>query len=391
MTPRADAVAAAAMRSNDVEILPVGTRGTRRAFLDLPWRLYRDDPTWRGPLKIERRLHISRYNPYFEHARWQGFLAMRGGEPVGRISAQVDDLHRARYGPDTGHFGMLEAVDDGAVFAALLGAAEAWLRERGTRRVTGPFSFSVNQECGLLVEGFDTPPAVMMPHGRPWYGPRLEALGYRQARDLLAYWINTDFEPPPVMVALLKRYQKRIRIRTMQRSRFRQELELLSELFNDAWSENWGFVPFTEAEFAELGLLLRLAVPDDLIQIAELDGEPAAFVVGLPDLNAAARDLDGRLLPFGWARLLWRLKRGLVPTGRVPLMGVRKRLQKSTLGSALALGVIGAVKQTLFRRGIRHVELSWILEDNAGMRSILEAIGSDLYKRYRLYSRDLRG
>ncbi|MCC7410366.1 MAG: N-acetyltransferase [Gammaproteobacteria bacterium] len=379
------------MRSNDVEILPVGTRRTRRAFLDLPRRLYRDDPIWRGPLTIERRLHVSRYNPYFEHARWQGFLAMRGGEPVGRISAQVDDLHRARYGPDTGHFGMLEAVDDGAVFAALLGAAEAWLRERGTRRVTGPFSFSVNQECGLLVEGFDTPPAVMMPHGRPWYGPRLEALGYRQARDLLAYWINTDFEPPPVMVALLKRYQKRIRIRTMQRSRFRQELELLSELFNDAWSENWGFVPFTEAEFAELGLLLRLAVPDDLIQIAELDGEPAAFVVGLPDLNAAARDLDGRLLPFGWARLLWRLKRGLVPTGRVPLMGVRKRLQKSTLGSALALGVIGAVKQTLFRRGIRHVELSWILEDNAGMRSILEAIGSDLYKRYRLYSRDLRG
>lgn len=391
MTPRADAAAAAAMRSNDVEILPVGTRATRRAFLDLPWRLYRDDPTWRGPLKIERRLHVSRYNPYFEHARWQGFLALRGGEPVGRISAQVDELHRARYGPDTGHFGMLEAADDGAVFAALLGAAEAWLRDRGTRRVTGPFSFSVNQECGLLVEGFGTPPAVMMPHGRPWYGPRLEALGYRQARDLLAYWINTDFEPPPVMVALLKRYQNRIRIRPMQRSRFRQELELLSELFNDAWSENWGFVPFTAAEFAELGLLLRLAVPDDLVQIAELDGEPAAFVVGLPDLNAAARDLDGRLLPFGWARLLWRLKRGLVPTGRVPLMGVRKRLQKSTLGSALALGVIGAVKQTLFRRGIRHVEMSWILEDNAGMCSILEAIGSDLYKRYRLYSRDLRG
>ncbi len=375
--------------TSTVEIRAVRGRADLAAFIELPWRVYRDDARWRAPLRLERRLHLSRMNPFFEHGRWQAFLALCSGEVVGRISAQIDDLDRGLHGAGRGLFGLLEAVDDARVFAALMNAAETWLRARGSDTVLGPFNLSINQECGLLVDGFDTPPVVMMPHGRRWYGPQLEALGYTGAKDLLAYWVNTDFEPPRVMRGLLDRYAGRIRVRPLARRRLARELETLRELFNDAWSQNWGFVPFTQAEFADLGRVLRLFVPDDLVQIAELDGVPAAFIVGLPDLNAAAHDLNGRLAPLGWARLLWRLRRGRVPTGRVPLMGVRRQYQKSPLGSALAFAVIAQVKQKLYARGIGHVEMSWILEDNAGMRSILEAIGSTAYKRYRIYARRL--
>lgn len=372
-----------------LEVVAVTGRADRRAFLELPWRLYRDDPAWRAPLRLERRLHFSAHNPFLRHGEWQPFLALRNGEAVGRASAQIDRLHRARYGPDTGHFGLLEGVDDAQVFAALLGAVEGWLAQRGARRVTGPFNLSINQECGLLVEGFDTPPVVMMPHGRPWYGRHVEAAGYRPVRDLLAYWIHTDFDPPHVMRALIARYAARIRVRPLAKRALAAEVEILRDLFNDAWAENWGFVPFTREELADLGRMLRFLVPEPLVQIAELDGAPAAFIVGLPDLNAAAADLDGRLLPCGWMKLLARVRGGRVATGRVPLMGVRRRYQRSPLGSALAFAVIDAVKRALYAHGIGHVEMSWILEDNAGMRSILEAIGSRVYKRYRLYEKSL--
>lgn len=374
-----------------VTVLPVQGSADLWRFIDVAGAIHGDDPAWIAPLRLERRLHLSRHNPFFEHGEWQAWIAWREGLPVGRISAQVDRLHREIYGPDTGHFGLVEAVDDAEVFGALFQAAESWLQTRGTRTVTGPFNLSVNQECGLLVEGFSRPPMVMMPHGRPWYGPRVEAEGYAPARDLLAYWVNTDFTPPRVMESLLRRYGSAVRLRTLRRDRMAEELEILRDLFNDAWSENWGFVPFTAAEFADIGATLKLLVPDDFVQIAELAGEPVAFIAALPNVNEAAADLDGHLLPLGWAKLAWRLKREQVRTGRVPLMGVRKRFQNSPQGIALAFQVIQAVKQALYRRGILEVEMSWILDDNKGMRHILEVIGSTLYKRYRIYSKTLAG
>lgn len=372
-----------------LEIRPVVRARERRAFLRVPQYFHGDDPAWITPLHLERRLHMSARNPYFRHAEWQGWLALRDGHPVGRISAQVDRLHREHHGDDTGHFGFLDAVDDPEVFAALLDAAESWLRARGTRRVTGPFSFSINQECGVLVEGFEHPPVVMMPHNGAWYGHRLEERGYEPAADLLAYWIDTDFVHPRAMVAVLRRFSRRIHIRTLRTRDLKAELATLRELFNDAWADNWGFVPFTEEEFDDLGQTLKILLPDDYIQIAELDGEPAAFIVAMPDLNHAIRDLHGRLLPLGWARLLWRLGGGRPRQGRVPLMGVRRAHQQGTLGAALALGVIAAVQAALVRRGVKGVELSWILEENTGMRTILESFGARIYKRYRLYQRQL--
>lgn len=377
------------MGASEVEVVPVRSSRELWRFIDVTYRIYHDDPAWIPPLRLERRLHLSRHNPFFEHGEWQAWIALRDGVPLGRISAQVDRLHRERYGAETGHFGFLDAMDDAEVFAGLFHAAESWLRERGARTITGPFNLSINQECGLLVDGFSRPPVVMMPHGRPWYGDRVQAQGYQPVKDMLAYWVRTDFTPPRIMESLIRRYGPAVRLRTLRRDHMQEELEILRDLFNDAWAENWGFLPFTRAEFAEIGAGLRVLVPDDFVQIAELDGEPVAFIAALPNINEAAADLSGHLLPFGWAKLVWRLKRGGIHTGRVPLMGVRRPFQNRPQGIALAFLVIQALKEALFRRGIREVEMSWILDDNKGMRHILEAIGSDLYKRYRIYCKHL--
>lgn len=333
-------------------------------------------------------MHLSeRHNPYFEHARWKAWVAYRGRRPVGRISAQIDDLDRSYHGPDRGHFGLLEAVDDPEVFSALFRAAERWLGAEGARRVLGPFNLSINQECGLLVEGFDHPPTVMMGHGTRYYPAQLERLGYGPAKDLLAYWIEAGHPWPRAARVMLDRYARRVRTRRFDSTRMGEELELLRGLFNEAWAKNWGFVPFTEAEFTDLGKTLHLLVDDDLVQIVELDGEPAAFIVLLPNINEAIRDLHGRLLPFGWAKLLWRLKRHRIRTGRITLMGVRSQYHNTRLGAALALSAVDAVHPPGLARGMRAAELSWILEDNHGLLNILEAIGARLYKRYRIYEK----
>lgn len=388
--------AAASYRKNHghrdwpVVVRPFERRGDFATFLDLPRQFYHKDPHWVQPLRLERRQHLSKRNPLFQHLDWQGWIAWRGKQPVGRISAQLDHLHQQCHGDDTGYFGMLEAEDHAAVFAALTAQAEGWLRTRGARRVVGPFNLSINDECGLLVEGFDRPPMFMMGHARPYYAHRLEEQSYSTAKDLLAYWMpaaDLSFTPP--MRRLMARYQDRIRIRAISRERFAEDLGSLREIFNDAWSENWGFVPFTQPEFHELGRNLRLFVAYDLIQIAEVDGMPAAFIVALPNINEAIRDLNGRLMPFGWIKLLWRLKVRYPVTGRIALMGVSKRYQFSRLGPALALTLIAAIQEPVMAKGMRAVEMSWILEDNSGMRNILENIGTKLYKRYRLYQKSL--
>jgi GNAT superfamily N-acetyltransferase len=375
----------------DIEIRSVDTRQDKNEFINLPWQIYADDPHWVPPLKLERRLHFSSLNPFFKHGRWHAWLAFKNGKPVGRISAQLDELHRQRYGGNTGHFGFIEGIDDPKVFSALFKVAEEWLIEQGATEITGPLGFSLNQECGILVEGFDTPPVVMMPHSRVWYGKYLEKVGYKPCKDLLAYWVNVDFEPSEVLLRVLSRYDGRIKLRTLNRSRFSEEMELLRDMFNDAWSENWGFVPFTEAEFAELGMSLRFLVPDDLIQIAEVNGEAAAFIAAIPNINELIGDLNGRLFPFGIFKLIWRIKNRCAKTGRVPLMGVRKKYQKKAIGSALTFLTVDAVRYKLFEKGIKEVEMSWILENNTGIRAFLEnVVQCSIYKRYRLYQKSLK-
>ena len=376
--------------SSAVRTTVVSSKSDRGRFLATPARVFADDPAWRAPLKIERRIHLSAtHNPAFEHLDFCAWLAWRDSVCVGRISAQIDRLRKPVHGDDVGYFGMLDAVDDPDVFSALIDVAEAWLRERGMRRVHGPFNLTINEECGLLVDGFDTPPMVMMGHARPYYAHRLEALGYRKAVDLHAYWIALDFSRPRVMQRLLARYDRRVTVRPIDGKNFVAELDVIRDLFNDAWAKNWGFVPITVEEFRDMGKTLKLLLPNQLVQIAEVDGEPAAFIVGLPNINEAARDLDGSLLPTGLFKLLWRLKVRFPETSRVPLMGVRQKYQSGPLGAALAYSVIGALQTELLACGATGCELSWILETNKGMRDIIESIGGNVYKTYRLYDKAL--
>jgi hypothetical protein len=338
---------------------------------------------------IERREHLSPHNPYFEHAQFQSWIAYRNASAVGRISAQIDQLHIERHHKKEGFFGMIEAEDNHETFKALFDTAEDWLGNHGMHRVLGPYNLSINQEPGLLVDGFDTPPCLMMGHARPYYGPRIEENGYQKAKDLIAYIIDGNFRHSAAMQAIVKRAEKRVTIRSLRKSNFVEDLKIIEDIFNDAWSENWGFIPFTEAEFKQLGKDFKLILDFELVKIAEVDGAPAAFLVVLPNINEAIRDLNGRLLPFGWLKLLWRLKVRFPQTARIPLMGVRKQYHDSLLGAALAFMVIRGVQAPGLKRGIKKVELSWILEDNKGMSDIIESIGGTAYKTYRIYSKDL--
>lgn len=367
----------------------VSGRKQLKEFISLPQRLYADEPNWVTPLWFEQMHRFTDKNPFFEHAQWQAWLVRRGPRVVGRISAQIDSLFQETHGEKIGYFGLIEAEDDPKIFELLLGLAEEWLRERGMEKIRGPFNLSVNEECGLLVDGFQTPPFIMMGHAHKYYSNRVEAVGYAKVKDLLAYAIRPDFDAPRVMQRLLRGVGDSIKVRNFQRKRKQEELATLRDIFNDSWSGNWGFTPFTKAEFDDIGDLLTLLVDDDFIQIAEIDGRPVAMIVAIPDINQILRDMNGRLLLFGWLRLLWRLKVKYPNRARVMLMGVRKEYQQSRLGSALAFQVMDSVRQGLIRRKIDSVEMSWILEDNEGMKGIIEAIGGDPYKRYRIYEKTL--
>src|SRR3954470_14414048 len=387
--------------SMGLTIRAVEDASDRKTFVDLAFALNRRDPNWVPPLKTEvHGLLDPRTNPWFEHAEARLFLAERalpggGSRPVGRISAQVDQLVLEHMGAGLGQWGMFEAEDQ-EVAAALLHRAEAWLRGRDMTRSMGPFSLSIWDEPGLLVSGFDHPPTVMMGHNSDAYPPWVEAEGYRGVKDLYTYALDVTGDFPPLVQRIVASGERnpRIRIRAVDKSRFDQEAALLLGILNDAWSDNWGFIPLTEAEIAYAGKKLKPIVFEDLIRVAEYDSgsgfEPVAFMLTLPDLNRLTADLDGRLFPFGWAKLLWRLKRARFPGGRVPLMGVLKKLHGPRLASQLAFMMIEYIRRAgVAHYGMTRGEIGWILEDNQPMRSIADAIDSKINRVYRIYEKAL--
>lgn len=371
-------------------VLPVDTSRRRNDFLRLPAHLYARDPHWIPPLEFELRERIWGNNPYLKHASVQAWVAYDAEDrPVGRITAQWDLLHQETHGDQRGAFGLFEADEDPAIAGALFDVATAWLKTQGAKRLRGPLNLSVNEECGLLVEGFDSPPCVMMGHALPRYDATLRSVGLQPAKDLLAYRVAPDFEAPRVMRRLAEAGGASVKVRSLDTRNRARELALIRDIFNDAWSRNFGFVPFTEAEFEDVGRMVTLLSPSDYVQIAEVNDVPVAFIVAMPNINEITCRLGGKLLPLGWLKLLWGLKIRHPRSARVPLMGVRQSYQHSRLGPGLAFLVIDAVRKSLCARGVRDVEMSWILEDNSGMRSIIEAIGGQLYKRYRLYDMEL--
>ena len=380
------------MNQAPVNLRAVESKADRKAFVDFAWRVYRDDPAWVPPLKDEVHALISpAKNPWFEHARAKLWLAERGGETVGRISAQVDDLVQQHMGQGTGQWGMFEALDAEAA-SALIQAAEDWLRDQGMARALGPISLSIWDEPGLEIEGFAEPPTVMMGHHRPEYRAWIEAVGYAKARDLLTYEVDIAHWSDPRIARLIEAGERnpRIRIRRVDKSNFAEEARVILNLLNDAWSSNWGFVPLTESEIAYAGKKLKPIIYEDLVRIAEYDGEQVAFMITLPDINELIRDLDGELFPFGWAKLLWRLHKPRTRRARVPLMGVARKLHNTRLATQLAFMLIEFTRRDAVGKfGIETGEFGWILEDNKGMLSIAELPGARINHRYRIYQKTL--
>ena len=261
-------------RGHGITLEVMSGRRSLRDFLALPHRLYADDPAWIAPLNFQQRERFSSRNHFFDHARWRGWIAYREGRPVGRITAQIDDMHLAQHNDGAGYFGMFEADRDDEVVSTLFAAAEDWLRAEGMRQVRGPFNLHVNEEVGLLVDGFTTPPFVLMGHALPWYGAAVEAQGYRPVKDLLAYHVRPDFEAPRVMTRLADRISDRVAVRPANRKHLAEDAAVMRDIFNDAWHNNWGFVPLAEEEWVETVTTLGKLMPEEYIQIAEYDGEP---------------------------------------------------------------------------------------------------------------------
>ena len=376
---------------------PVLTKADRKAFIDLPFRLYRDDPHWVPPLKREALgLITPEKNGWFSHAKARLFLAEENGQVVGRISAHIDTLALTMpaekgFGPGVGQWGLMEAERED-VFTALLAAAEGWLRAQGMHRALGPISMSVWEEPGLLIQGFDHAPTVMMGHAKPEYQGWIEGAGYTPVKQMMTYDLDITQEFPRLVKRIIKSGEAnpRIRVREVDKSRFDEEARIILSILNDAWSDNWGFVPLTEPEIKDVGAKLKPIVFPDLIRIAELDGRPVAFMITLPNLNEAIKPLGGSLFPFGWAKLLLWLRAPKVRTVRVPLMGVLKELQASRLASQLAFMMIEYVRAASVEHyGASRGEIGWVLDDNQGMRSIAETIESRVNKVYQVYGREL--
>lgn len=378
--------------SSRVSVRPVLSKQDKKQFLDVPFALYGRDTNWIAPLYFERFEHLDpKKNPYFQHAETQLFLAEMNGKPVGRISAQIDRLHLDRYHDATGQFGFLEAPNDPDVFAALFEAAQEWLKARGMIRVRGPFSFSINDEMGLLVDGFNHPPNMMMGHALPYYAIRVEEAGFAKAKDVIAYYYDDKSTLPKALSIAYERAMKstNIEVRPLDKKNLSRDLDIILSIHSDAWSENWGFVPFTPEELKVLGDNLKILVKKEYIAIASFKGAPAAFSVTLPNINEWITGLNGKLLPFGWAKLAWNLFGRAPSSVRMPLMGVRKEFHGTLTGSSLALAVIETVRRYHIARGAKSGELSWILEDNFPMRHMIEALGAVPYKTYRIYEKAL--
>jgi hypothetical protein len=373
--------------SGAVEVVAVNSPAEMDRFIRLPFALYASDPNWVPPLLLEREEALSpKKNPYFQHAEAKFWLARQDGRDVGRISAQIDRLVKD---PEVGHFGMIAAEDRPEVFAALFAAAEGWLRERGKKRVLGPFNLSINEETGLLVDGFDTPPMLLMGHDARYTGPRIEALGYVKAKDVIAYIRDTESElPSTVQRFIARRLPGTMKVRNLDTKRYKEEFDTVTEIFNDAWSQNWGFIPFTEAEIAHMAKSLKPLIDPKCVVIVELNGRAIGFGIALPNLNELIADFKGKLIPFNWLKLLWRMKRG-ARTARVPLMGVRRSFNGGLIGGLAPLLIIDSIRKALRDKGVRQVEMSWILENNRPMRHMIEQLGGVAYKTYRVYEKPL--
>lgn len=372
-----------------IVVTEVKSRAERDAFIKFPWRIYANDPVWVPPLIIERREFLDqKKHPFFEHGAAAMFLARRGGEIVGRILASDDPNYNTLHGSNVGCFGMFESIDDPAVAQVLFDAAEGWVRQRGRNEMMGPIDYSTNYVCGLLVDGFEHPPTVLTSHNPPSYAALLEGCGYAKTKDFFAWWLADRAQA----VSRLRRFALRIKnreiatIRSADLTRIGAESRRMREVYNQAWEKNWGFVPFTPKEFDFMAKELKPIIEPDFTLIADVAGEPAGFILCVPDINVALRHANGRLtrfgLPIGLVKLLYHKRR--IRTVRLVALGVVPKYRRHGIAEIL---VLRAIESVMIRQGYEEGECSLVLEDNHLMNRFLAAIGAEKYKTYRIYSR----
>lgn len=382
------------MTSDQIEISQVSSKAEMQQFLELPYQIYAHEKNWVAPLRFERTAQLNpQKNPGLSGLEMAHFLAKKNGQTVGRISAIKNENHLKRYRDQSGHFGYFDAINDEVVKTKLLKRAERWIKGQGLTKMVGPFNASINEEMGVLIDGFDTPPVLMMPFGRPDYQDTFETNGFKKAVDVFAFW--TDMHagyPRPKIVTTMTNYVQNddnIVLRPMRAGQFMDEVKLAMRIFNDAWSENWGFLPFSDTQIKHMAQELKPIIIKDFFWVCEYQGKPAAFILMVPNINEAISDFDGKLLPTGWAKLLYRLKIKGLKTARIPLMGVRKEYQRTKAGLAMAASLSEKVFEMGRKRGFTHVEMSWILEDNKSMIRIIEQAQGVPYKTYRMYEKSL--
>lgn len=369
----------------------VGAGARVSDWIAVPPFVHRDDPHFVRRLDLEERLRVQRwYNPFFKTGEAALFVAFRDGRPVGRISAQIDELHRARHDPGAGHFGFFDCIDDLDVSTALFDAARQWLAERGSTSILGPFSFSINEEAGLLIEGFDDPATMLMNQARPYAGRLVEAAGLVKAIDTLAFRVRPDIDPPHLARYMPSSAQmERIHIRPLRMDRYAEDMALIIDIFNDAWSDNWGFVPWTEAATRALARQLRPIIRPEHLSIVEADGRAVAFFLCLPDENAAIAPYGGRLFPFAWWKILRAMRSPRWRCGRVPLFGIRRDLHRSTSATGIGILMVREILRVARAAGADWVEWSWILETNRPAVASATIAGGPPAKRYRIYRGDM--
>lgn len=371
----------------NITIETVKGRGALRQFIMFPWEIYRNDPYWVPPLIMDMKKILDRKkNPFFLHSEAEYFLARRNGKIVGRIAAIHNRNHNAFHHENIGFFGFFESVNDKDVARALIETVESWSRERGLDGIRGPMNFTTNDTCGMLIEGFDSIPFILMTHNPPYYNELLESAGYEKVMDLLAYKLSKEkgINPRISKIANLAREKEGVTVRPLNMKKFDEEVDRIKVIYNNAWAQNWGFVPMTDEEFRHLAKDLKPAVDPDLVLLAEVEGEPAAFALSLPNYNVALQKVNGRLFPFGLPKLLYYSRK--IDAVRVITLGVIKKYQNSR-------GIGPLLYEETFKRGTRKGynwgEFSWILETNKPMNSALQILGATVYKRYRIYERKL--
>ncbi|MCI0600319.1 MAG: hypothetical protein L0Y60_12510 [Beijerinckiaceae bacterium] len=380
-----------------VDILPVNGLLNFLAFCRLPRLLYKGEEGFAPPLDAERwTLFSHKLNPHFKLVQAQSWLARKNGTLVGRILAQIYNEDSSPRGASRAQFGCLDSIDDDEVVANLTRAAEEWLRQRGAIQMHGPFSPSINSEAGLLVQGFDAPPMIFTPWHPAYLGAALERQGYTKAHDLVSYLYDVGEKDQISERRIVKRaeWSSRLNVRAIDLNNLAKEAELIVDIFNDAWSENWGFVPFTLREFMSSAEALKLVVPSEggFMKggvMIELDGVPQAFGLILPNLNEITADLGGRLFPLGALRVLSRVRNHGFLSGRLVLFGVRRSLHRKAAGGAAILAFIEELRERSKSTPIEQVEFGWVLEDNQGMRRAIELTGATIYKVHRVYEKNL--